>query len=179
MAAAALSFLVLPKMSAGSPRLVVSNANRGGARGFVASFSFGAGLAIWPTLLFLAWCLRLPRYSVVPLALASLAAAAVFALIPPHYWRFQITLGIALVWFCRLLGNSGCRLLGRTLPIHWFAKYLGAFRPFTILRDPVDRVMSLFRFFKSRLKYLLPNVYQALEVSLTRVIASQVPSIYE
>src|ERR1043166_2722720 len=33
-------------------------------------------------------------------------------------------------------------------PIHAFAKYLDAFRPFTILRDPVDRVMSLFRFFK-------------------------------
>jgi Sulfotransferase family len=35
-------------------------------------------------------------------------------------------------------------------PIHMFAKYLDSFRPFTILRDPVDRVMSLFRFFKSR-----------------------------
>jgi hypothetical protein len=33
-------------------------------------------------------------------------------------------------------------------PIHRFAKCLDAFRPFTILRDPVDRVMSLFRFFK-------------------------------
>jgi hypothetical protein len=33
-------------------------------------------------------------------------------------------------------------------PIHMFAKYLDAFRPFTMLRDPVDRVMSLFRFFK-------------------------------
>ncbi len=35
-------------------------------------------------------------------------------------------------------------------PIHAFAKCLDVFRPFTILRDPVDRVMSLFRFFKSR-----------------------------
>ena len=34
-------------------------------------------------------------------------------------------------------------------PIHMFAKYLDAFRPFTMLRDPVDRVMSLFRFFKA------------------------------
>jgi hypothetical protein len=33
-------------------------------------------------------------------------------------------------------------------PIHWFARYLDAFHPFTILRDPVDRVMSLFRFLK-------------------------------
>jgi hypothetical protein len=35
-------------------------------------------------------------------------------------------------------------------PIHMFARCLDAFRPFTILRDPVDRVMSLFRFFKRR-----------------------------
>ncbi|HEX9425683.1 MAG TPA: sulfotransferase family 2 domain-containing protein [Pyrinomonadaceae bacterium] len=34
-------------------------------------------------------------------------------------------------------------------PIHAFAKCLDTFRPFTILRDPVDRVMSLFRFLKS------------------------------
>jgi Sulfotransferase family len=33
-------------------------------------------------------------------------------------------------------------------PIHAFTKCLDAFRPFTILRDPVDRVMSLFRFLK-------------------------------
>ena len=33
-------------------------------------------------------------------------------------------------------------------PIHVFAKCLDTFRPFTILRDPVDRVMSLFRFLK-------------------------------
>lgn len=33
-------------------------------------------------------------------------------------------------------------------PIHKFANCLDGFRPFTILRDPVDRVMSLFRFFK-------------------------------
>jgi Sulfotransferase family len=32
--------------------------------------------------------------------------------------------------------------------IHAFAKHLNRFRPFTILRDPVDRVMSLFRFLK-------------------------------
>jgi Sulfotransferase family len=33
-------------------------------------------------------------------------------------------------------------------PIHLFANCLDRFRPFTILRDPVDRVMSLFRFLK-------------------------------
>jgi hypothetical protein len=33
-------------------------------------------------------------------------------------------------------------------PIHAFVKCLDGFRPFTILRDPVDRVMSFFRFLK-------------------------------
>jgi hypothetical protein len=33
-------------------------------------------------------------------------------------------------------------------PIHAFAKWLDTFRPFTILRDPVDRVMSFFLFLK-------------------------------
>ena len=33
-------------------------------------------------------------------------------------------------------------------PIHAFAKCLDKFRPFTILRDPVHRVMSLFRFLR-------------------------------
>src|SRR5207247_10057298 len=43
--------------------------------GFVASFSFGAGLAIWPTLLLLAWCLRLPWRTIVLLGTSALAAA--------------------------------------------------------------------------------------------------------
>jgi hypothetical protein len=33
-------------------------------------------------------------------------------------------------------------------PIHTFSRCLDAFHPFTILRDPVDRVMSFFRFLK-------------------------------
>jgi hypothetical protein len=46
------------------------------------------------------------------------------------------------------LRNIDC-LVGH-FPVHLFTKCLDAFRPFTILRDPVNRVMSLFRFFKSR-----------------------------
>jgi hypothetical protein len=42
--------------------------------------------------------------------------------------------------------NIDC-LVGH-FPIHVFAKCLDTFRPFTILRDPLDRVMSLFRFLK-------------------------------
>jgi hypothetical protein len=105
MVGAALAFLLVPKMCATSQgflsaTLIVVCA------GFVASFSFSAGLAIWPTLLFLAWCLRLPRYSVLLLALAGLIAATVLVLLPPHFdASFPITADIAFVWFCRLLGN--------------------------------------------------------------------------
>src|SRR6266487_3279300 len=53
--------------------------------GFVASFSFGAGLATWPALLFLAWCLRLPWRSFGVLAVAALAAAIIFILLPPPW----------------------------------------------------------------------------------------------
>jgi hypothetical protein len=103
MAGAAAAFLLLPKMCASSSRLL--SATLIVVCGFVASFSFGAGLAIWPTLLFLAWCLRLPISSVLLLAVASLAAATVFTLIPPHYLRFQITPDVACIWLCRLLGS--------------------------------------------------------------------------
>jgi hypothetical protein len=110
MVGAALAFLLLPKMCAGwrqlrPPMLIAVCA------GFVASFSMGIGLAIWPALLFLAWRLRLPRYSVVLLGLAGLMAVIVFVLLPPHDIELQ---GIrwslpfaytAFVWFCRLLGD--------------------------------------------------------------------------
>jgi hypothetical protein len=103
MTGAATAFLLLPKMRATSPRFF--SATLIVVCGLVASFSFGAGLAIWPTLLVLAWCLRLPISSVALLAVAGLAAATVFVLIPPHHLRFQVAPGVAFVWFCRLLGS--------------------------------------------------------------------------
>ena len=50
--------------------------------GVVASFSFGGGLAIWPTVLCLGWFLRLPRRCIGVLITAGLAASVVFALLP-------------------------------------------------------------------------------------------------
>ena len=70
---AAVAFLLLPKIAANpSPdwrmtALIV-------LAGFFASFSFGTGLALWPTLLFLGWYLRVPWR---PLAILVLAAAVV------------------------------------------------------------------------------------------------------
>src|SRR5207249_4555415 len=52
--------------------------------GFMASFSFGVGLATWPVLLLLAWCLRLPWRGFVLMNVAAVAAAIVFLLLPPH-----------------------------------------------------------------------------------------------
>src|SRR5438552_11958384 len=74
MAGTALCFLLLPTMCAKSPRLFPLTAIVVLA-GFIASFSQSTGLPIWPTLLLLAWGLRLPKYSIALLAAAGLAAA--------------------------------------------------------------------------------------------------------
>ena len=110
MVGAVLAFLLLPKMGVSSARslpatLIVICA------GFVASFSFGTGLAIWPTLLFLALCLRLPWRSFVPLGIAAAAAMIIYQLIPPHLADYRMiqaagSAGLALVTrLCRLAGG--------------------------------------------------------------------------
>src|SRR5947208_17178283 len=53
------------------------------AGGFVAAFSFGAGLATWPTVLLLAWCLRLPWRASGLIIVAAVTAAVIFILLPP------------------------------------------------------------------------------------------------
>ncbi len=83
VASAVLAFLVLPKAGVGSTwslpaiLVVVSAA-------FVASFSFGAGLAIWPTLLFLIWSLRLQWRSFVAVGIAALVTMVIYQQLPPH-----------------------------------------------------------------------------------------------
>ena len=110
MASAALAFLLLPRMGVNSPRslsatLVVVCA------GFVASYSFGTGLAIWPTLLFLAWCLQLPWRSFVALGIAAVAALVIYQRIPPPLADHGMieaagSAGLALVaQLCRLAGG--------------------------------------------------------------------------
>jgi hypothetical protein len=53
------------------------------AGGFVASFSGGLGLAIWPTLLLLSWCGRLPPRCFAVLLSATVLAAVIFVSLPP------------------------------------------------------------------------------------------------
>ena len=110
MASATLAVLLLPKMCIRSAwsslaTLIVVCA------GFVASFSFGTGLAIWPTLLLLAWCLRLPWRSFVPLSGAAVAAMVIYQRLPPHSADYKViqaagSAGLALVTqLCRLAGS--------------------------------------------------------------------------
>src|SRR6266487_966180 len=83
MAGAEVSFICLPSMRTYSARFwAVSLAVIAG--GFLASFSFSVGLATWPTLLLLAWCLRLPWRTCVLIIVAAVTAAVVFILLPPH-----------------------------------------------------------------------------------------------
>ena len=78
---AVLAFLWLPATRSESPRflkayLIVL------ASAFVASLSFGSGLAVWPTLLLLGWGLRLPGRSLFVLLAGGLTAAVVYVLLP-------------------------------------------------------------------------------------------------
>ena len=81
--------------------------------GFLASFSFGTGLAIWPTLLLLAWCLRLARRTIVVLGISALVAAVIYEMLPvlPSFGMLEeseFSLGNpmgALTELCRLVGS--------------------------------------------------------------------------
>lgn len=52
--------------------------------GYVASFSFGTGLAIWPCLILLGWCLRMPWRNLAVLAVGAVGAGLIFQYLPPH-----------------------------------------------------------------------------------------------
>src|SRR5437868_14663486 len=81
--------------------------------GFVASFSFGTGLAIWPTLLLLAWCLRLPRRTIVLIGICAIAAAVIYEVLPamPSSYVAQKQSEVSLnpvgvlTEFCKLVGS--------------------------------------------------------------------------
>src|SRR5437667_3266597 len=112
MAGAALGFLLLPIIGRRlAPVLPVTAIVV--LAGFIASFSQSTGLAIWPTLLLLAWAIRLPKYSIGLLAAAGLTAAIVFVLLPGHDWLSppDPLKGLpsanyeTVIWLARLLGT--------------------------------------------------------------------------
>ena len=108
MSGAALAFLLLPKTRCSWSMIAIVV-----CAGFVACFSFGTGLAIWPTLLVLAWCLHLPRRTIVLLGISALAAAVIYTLLPvlPSVYRAQKESEVSpnlmgvLTEFCRLVGS--------------------------------------------------------------------------
>ncbi|MEO8044474.1 MAG: hypothetical protein ABI674_06170 [Spartobacteria bacterium] len=112
MLGVAWAFLLLPKLAAAQPQSWRTDALVVFA-GFVASFSFGTGLAIWPCLLFLGWSMRLPWRTLGLLTAGALGAGLIFRFLPPHIAASSLippgaSLGPlmleALRDFCRLLG---------------------------------------------------------------------------
>jgi hypothetical protein len=111
MAGAEVSFICLPSMGTYSARFWAATLAVI-AGGFVASFSFGAGLVTWPTLLLLAWCLRLPWRTYGLIIVAAVTAAVIFILLPPRESALVglRTLGLSISgittdvsYLCRLL----------------------------------------------------------------------------
>ena len=107
MSGAALAFLLIAKTRCSSTTTAIVV-----CAGFVASFSFGGGLAIWPTLLLLGWCLRLSWRTVVLLGISALAVAFVYQMVPvlPFSWPKASAVSPgnpigALTNFCRLVGS--------------------------------------------------------------------------
>jgi len=108
---AVLAFVWLPGTRIESPQcwkasfIVLGSA-------FVASFSFGTGLAIWPALLLLGWGLKLPGRSLFVLLAGGLTAPVVFFLlpadasghVPPETMRVLLAWGKGLQYLCTLLG---------------------------------------------------------------------------
>jgi hypothetical protein len=94
--------------------------------GYLATFSFGTGLMIWPTILYLAYCLRLRSRVYIRLGLAATLALILFAALPGRegnpslgfLWRepFPDSLFTLLFYFCRLLGSPFFHAMGAWLP---------------------------------------------------------------
>jgi len=133
MVGAAIAFLVLPRMNGQSRQWLAALIVVCG--GFLASFSFGSGLAIWPTLLLLAWCLRLRTYSIGLLAVASVVAAVVLVMLPGESQHLQMQLlpSIAAsggIWLCQIIGT----------PV---AYAIAGWRPQQLLSQTVESSMSV------------------------------------
>lgn len=112
MGGAVMAFLCLSKTQNGSERLlkwcfpVIGFA-------FLASFSFGTGLAIWPTLLVLGWSLRLSWWSLGVIFVGGLLAGIIYFLLPgqsvagaaPGMTGFSLPIiGTMLHRLCMLIG---------------------------------------------------------------------------
>jgi hypothetical protein len=106
MAAVALSLLLIPNRSRSWLTIIIII-----CAGFIASFSCGQGFAIWPTLLFLAWGVRLRWPSIVAIGTSTVAAFVIYELLPPHakdYGTLQNAVSsgtVLLSQLCQLIGS--------------------------------------------------------------------------
>jgi hypothetical protein len=77
--------------------------------GFVSSFSFGSGFAVWPTLLFLGWSARLSWRALATILGAGVIAVVVYLILPGAAPEIAvqdaISTSTALRRFCSLLGT--------------------------------------------------------------------------
>jgi hypothetical protein len=64
-------------------------------------------------------------------------------------------------------------------PIHLFQSCLDQFRPFTLLRNPIDRVLSLFRFYKLKDRGELQLLGFRSDFTLEEFLNSREPSIFD
>lgn len=106
-----LSLTSLPRPD--HPRIAPGRASVIIIGGIVASYSFASGLATWPTLIFIAWFLRLNRRWLALLLFTGIAVSVVYALLPgglslprPHL-TLSLVLSAIGPFFARL-----CLLIG-------------------------------------------------------------------
>lgn len=74
------------------------------------------------------------------------------------------------------LNDISC-LVGH-FPIHLFNTHLSRFRPFTLLREPVDRVLSLFRFLKTKNEGELRRLGLTPDFTLDQLLSSREPELF-
>jgi hypothetical protein len=62
--------------------------------------------------------------------------------------------------------------------MHLFNTHLSRFRPFTLLREPVDRVLSLFRFLKTKNEGELRRLGLTPDFTLDQLLSSREPELF-
>jgi hypothetical protein len=110
MIGVAAAFLLLPKMRANAWHIGLLIV----CAGFLSSFSFGTGLAIWPCLFVLAYYLRLSWRCFVLIAVSAIIVTFLYYSLPPHETQNLVfsnahETGIVsltgLIDYCKLIGT--------------------------------------------------------------------------
>ena len=130
----ALSLLCVTRLRAESPHFFLASAGTLLAA-FAGAFSFGTGMAIWPTLVLIGWAARLPARALAVLLLGGLTAAVLFSAMPAPQGSAGITLSVDSIL---LAFSSVCRLAGSP-----FAYALTGWRPRELFHLTTHSPLSL------------------------------------